>query len=359
MDTIVPEGHTQPVEGTAKRKRHLDEDDDCERPRKHLHASQSTDSDSGVNDSSTTIVGNVSVGAVKRTDSDATAVGSNASSQTTTSNSSSSTVTCEKPVVTNSSRSPVRPPSISAAGLPASTSSPKPLGSRPPSRPAILGNSAALNAAGPSAPSAPQGHKGPPPAGTMASDASNVSAADFRSPEPVVVVSVRTRSSSIILLKVRKRQAYAAHHSNYLHPLPWGVQWEIARYVNTGFDYHRFKVEFLRGLEKHGKNTTAAPEVTKYVEDERQAEKAQAESEAALPDAPAAGGSDSTSDEFAAAYAREQSARVRAFLPGQCDAPANMLLVASLGRTRQGGRDTPRSSPRGTRLQRARRVQPG
>ncbi|PIL27621.1 RNA-dependent RNA polymerase [Ganoderma sinense ZZ0214-1] len=290
MDTVVPEGLTPLVENTAKRKRGSDDGDDSERARKYLYTSQDTDTEPVAHASLTTIVGDVSVEAVKRTDSDATAVGSNSSSQTTTSN-LSTTVIRNNPVTSDSSRSHVSLPSVSSGGLAPSKACPKSLASRPPSRPAILGDSVALNVAGAAAPAAPQQHEVPHPVATLIPDASNVSAIEFQSPEPVVV-------------------AYAAHHGNYLHPLPWGVQWEIARYVNTGFDYHRFKVEFLRGLEKYGKNAAAAPEVTKFVEDERRADKVKAESEAAPSDAPAAGSGSDTADDFAAAYAREQSARL-------------------------------------------------
>ena len=68
-------------------------------------------------------------------------------------------------------------------------------------------------------------------------------------------------------------------------------------------------------MAKLGKNAAAAPEVTKFVEDKRRVEKAKAESEAGLSDALAAGSGSDTAGEFAAAYAREQSARVRASQP--------------------------------------------
>ena len=184
MDTVVPEGLTQPVEGAMKRKHRSDEDDDSERPRKHLHSSQGSESESRV----------VAVDAVKRTDSDATVVGSNASSQTTTSNSSSSIVILNQPAITNACRSHVHSPRASSAGPAASAFPRKSPGAGSPSRPAILGNSAALNAASPSVPLAPREHEAPSPVATLVSDASNVSAVDFQVPEPVVVVSIATIS---------------------------------------------------------------------------------------------------------------------------------------------------------------------
>ena len=303
MDTIVVENLTQTTEVTTKRKRPLDLSDNSERPRKQSHTSQGSNS--------STTISAISAETVTRTDSDATAVGSNSSSQASASNPSCSTVVGSKTMNATPSRSHARPPAVSSAGLVASMSSPKPLGSRILSRPTVLGNSVVVSAAPPSALSAHQVHDAQPPVATLIPDASNVSATDFQPPEPVVVVSVSLRYLADLLLTVaRWRQAYAALHGNYLNPLPWGVQWEIARYVNTGFDYHRFRVDFLRRLVKHGRNATAAPEVTKFVEDERRADKARSESETVIPDAPVAAGDSGASDEFAAAYAREQSARV-------------------------------------------------
>ncbi len=82
----------------------------------------------------------------------------------------------------------------------------------------------------------------------------------------------------------------------FLRQLPWGVQWEIARYVNTGFGYDRFTIADLSQWK--GKDNSAAPDVTKFVT-----------KELSIDD-------DDMSPEHAAAYAHEQSTKVCIPPPG-------------------------------------------
>ncbi|TBU26167.1 RNA dependent RNA polymerase-domain-containing protein [Dichomitus squalens] len=126
-----------------------------------------------------------------------------------------------------------------------------------------------------------------PPVATLVPQASDVQATDFQAPKPVVV-------------------AHPQRLVGFLSPLPWGVQWEIARYVNTGFDYSRFTISKLKELKNMGKNSLAAPEVTKYVRQERKASAAEGD----VHDVPHDEDGDDASDEFADAYSREQSARL-------------------------------------------------
>ena len=113
---------------------------------------------------------------------------------------------------------------------------------------------------------------------------------------------------------------------NRLKRLPWGVQWEISRYVNMGFGYDRFTIPKLSAWIGLGKNSTAAPEVTKFVESLRKADKAKrAEEEAAAVTKGKAtermgrdtknnvlmDDDDDARDPFAPAFARELSAKVR------------------------------------------------
>ena len=96
-------------------------------------------------------------------------------------------------------------------------------------------------------------------------------------------------------------------HHRWLHELPWGVHWEIARYVNTGFAFDRFHIQELTELQKLGSNVAAAPAVTRFVENERNRDQ---------EDDKGKGKVDSDLRvEYAAAYAREQSAKVRVLLP--------------------------------------------
>ncbi len=103
----------------------------------------------------------------------------------------------------------------------------------------------------------------------------------------------------------------------FLRQFPWGVQWEIARYVNTGFGYDRFTISKLS--EWKGKDNSAAPDVTKFVEAKR---KADMEAAAAVSNGKRGkskvidGNDDYMSPEYEAAYAREQSAKVRISPPG-------------------------------------------
>ena len=36
----------------------------------------------------------------------------------------------------------------------------------------------------------------------------------------------------------------------WLERLPWGVLWEIARYVNTGFEFGRFRIEGVSSAQQ-------------------------------------------------------------------------------------------------------------
>ncbi|RPD65627.1 hypothetical protein L226DRAFT_543193 [Lentinus tigrinus ALCF2SS1-7] len=138
--------------------------------------------------------------------------------------------------------------------------------------------------------------EGPPAPATLLPRPSRMPAGEYEPPQPVVV-------------------AHAAFLTVWLNRLPWGVQWEIARYVNTGFGYERFTIPELSKWSKQGKNESAAPEVTKFVESMRKADKAKRASEevsngkgksakVAMND-----DDDEIRDQFAAAYARELSAK--------------------------------------------------
>ncbi|KAI0737583.1 RNA dependent RNA polymerase-domain-containing protein, partial [Daedaleopsis nitida] len=79
----------------------------------------------------------------------------------------------------------------------------------------------------------------------------------------------------------------------YLECLPWGVRWEISRYVTNidGFDIQNFNVSDFTDLRRLGNNAAAAPEVREKVKRLTKELK-------------------SAHDQFAGAYAKEQSARV-------------------------------------------------
>lgn len=85
--------------------------------------------------------------------------------------------------------------------------------------------------------------------------------------------------------------------------MPWGILWEITRYVNTGFELPRFEIEELNRLTRL-ENTLGAPQVTKYVERARGEPADKAPTPVDEPE--------DEDNEFEKAYAREQSAKVSA-----------------------------------------------
>ncbi|KAF9812816.1 hypothetical protein IEO21_05963 [Rhodonia placenta] len=82
----------------------------------------------------------------------------------------------------------------------------------------------------------------------------------------------------------------------YVGQLPFGVQWEIARFVNAGFAWDKFTVDGLLELAKLGSNAKAAPEVARIV-----AENLSEQSENTK---------DMRADAFASAYAKERSVKL-------------------------------------------------
>ncbi|EED84473.1 predicted protein [Postia placenta Mad-698-R] len=82
----------------------------------------------------------------------------------------------------------------------------------------------------------------------------------------------------------------------YVGQLPFGVQWEIARFVNAGFAWDKFTVDGLLEFAKLGSNAKAAPEVARIVADNLSE---QSEST-----------KDMRADAFASAYAKERSVKL-------------------------------------------------
>ncbi|KAI0746913.1 RNA dependent RNA polymerase-domain-containing protein [Daedaleopsis nitida] len=114
-----------------------------------------------------------------------------------------------------------------------------------------------------------------PPVATLVPQAESASVEVFKPPKPIII-------------------AHSRNLMAWLERLPWGVRWEISRYVNNirGFGVDKFKIDDLKELCKLGKNAAAAPHVTQIVERLKPKKV-----------------DDSSDDEFAEAYSREKSAR--------------------------------------------------
>ncbi|KAI0944787.1 hypothetical protein AcW1_001640 [Taiwanofungus camphoratus] len=59
--------------------------------------------------------------------------------------------------------------------------------------------------------------------------------------------------------------ACSAYLRHYIERLPWGAQWEAARFVSAGFSYDRFTITSLQYLRELQTNANAAPEVARMV----------------------------------------------------------------------------------------------
>ena len=275
-----------------KRKRPLNDDPDTSgRSRKSSKSSQG---------SSVTVVDGSVVGAISRTDTDSTAAGSDADSQKAASMGSQTliprTETTSVESLVGSSRGLDYPGSHGKSpGVPLLVCSAPVLSASAGSSGATTASGATVASVTAQLTTSPPREEPAPPVATLVPQASDVKATDFQAPKPVVV-------------------AHPQYQSGFLSPLPWGVQWEIARYVNTGFSYSKFSISKLRELKCLGKNVTAAPEVTKYVKQERKAKGVEGE----VPDVPPDDNDENASDEFAEAYSREQSAKVRTSVARDC-----------------------------------------
>ncbi|KAJ8488013.1 hypothetical protein ONZ51_g3830 [Trametes cubensis] len=91
---------------------------------------------------------------------------------------------------------------------------------------------------------------------------------------------------------------HAGKWQSTINGLPWGAQWEFARYINMGFKAESLDWGILLDAHLVNKNAEAAPEVTKIIERYTKAAK----------DATERG--EGAEDPFAAAYEREQSVKL-------------------------------------------------
>ncbi|RDX54626.1 hypothetical protein OH76DRAFT_1341007 [Lentinus brumalis] len=226
------------VTAELKRKRAARDEGRDDRPSKILHTSESQSSNSSRASAATVVAG---LSSVRRTDTGSTAVVSAPTTQSEASGSSTTrTASCKADPLPFGAHSASASPSKSTATPTTSLDSSTPADD-------------------------------PPPPATLLTQPSSVAARDYKPPKPVVV-------------------AHSTHFMGFLRQLPWGVQWEIARYVNTGFGYDRFTIADLSQWK--GKDNSAAPDVTKFVT-----------KELSIDD-------DDMSPEHAAAYAHEQSTKL-------------------------------------------------
>ncbi|KAI0711161.1 RNA dependent RNA polymerase-domain-containing protein [Cerioporus squamosus] len=271
------------ITAELKRKRAARDEGESKRPSKILHTSQTSDSSSTshltAHVSTPSVVDEPGPSSVRRTDTGSTAV----ASAPTTQPGAGTTRTLSyhpSPLPSAGAINPL-PFGASSASASSSKSTTTPSTSLESSTPADE----------------------PPPPATLLPQPSRVPAREYKPAKPVVV-------------------AHSAPLMNWLKRLPWGVQWEISRYVNTGFGYERFTIPTLNEWIHKGKNTFAAPEVTRFVEKARETdrERRAAEAAATVSNGKAGKGkgtqkmlkddNDEIPAEFEMAFAREQSAKL-------------------------------------------------